>query len=57
MQLVVLDKMDYCASLHNIAAVLQPPNVKVCRTSSRCQLSAGGQLDVCFGFMGPGLEG
>lgn len=29
LQIVVLDKMDYCASVRNLESVIDQPNVKV----------------------------
>lgn len=30
LQIVVLDKLDYCASIRNLESVIEQPNVKVC---------------------------
>jgi hypothetical protein len=38
LQVVVLDKMDYCASLRNLASVIDKPNCKV-RAEQRMKAS------------------
>lgn len=35
-QVVVLDKLDYCASMNNLFTVKENPNFKVCSISSCC---------------------
>lgn len=39
MQVVVLDKLDYCASLRNLDDVAHLPNLKVCFVNYRTNLS------------------
>lgn len=48
LQIVVLDKMDYCASVKNLHSVIDQPNVKV----GGCEGSATANLAVSREFVG-----
>ena len=45
LQIVVLDKMDYCASVKNLESVIGQPNVKVSSSAAVCTL---GKQATCF---------
>jgi len=48
LQIVVLDKMDYCASVRNLESVIDQPNVKVGTAAG--SISVPGRPACCAGM-------